>query len=210
MRGHWAHGASAANAARCITSMATAEGVTGIMPQYKKGNMWDAPAADLTCITTNSVIQGSALVMGKGVAGEAAKRYPNLPVFFAHQIFHCSPAKVERIDDKELLMSDYGLVTVSLLLVTLAGRSIGLDELVRSRDTDGRELGAFQTKRDWRTDSTLELIAFSVDILMYWIAINEGKSVYLPFPGIGAGKLKRQDVLPIIERLPSNVTIWEK
>ena len=45
------------------------------------GNMWSAyPQADLFLITTNSTLKNNGcLVMGKGIALEAAQRFPALP-----------------------------------------------------------------------------------------------------------------------------------
>lgn len=48
------------------------------------GDLWTYPA-DARCVTTNGVVskRTGELVMGKGVALEAARRYPSLPRFLA-------------------------------------------------------------------------------------------------------------------------------
>lgn len=50
------------------------------MPVFRTGNMWSAyESAGLFCITTNSAIRcDGALVMGRGIAREAAERFPGL------------------------------------------------------------------------------------------------------------------------------------
>jgi len=52
------------------------------MPAYRFGNMWSEYAtANLFLITTNSTINTKGqLVMGRGIAKEAADRYPKLPL----------------------------------------------------------------------------------------------------------------------------------
>lgn len=42
-------------------------------------------------------------------------------------------------------------------------------------------------------------------ILQDW----KSKKIHLNFPGIGNGGLKRSNVLPLLERLPDNVKVWE-
>jgi hypothetical protein len=53
-----------------------------------KGNMWDVyEESDLFCITTNSYVTGSGhLVMGRGIAEEAAEKFPELPAAFGSLI----------------------------------------------------------------------------------------------------------------------------
>jgi hypothetical protein len=45
--------------------------------------------------------------------------------------------------------------------------------------------------------------------LCAWCAEHPDASVHLNYPGIGNGRLRREDVLPIIALLPDQVTIWE-
>lgn len=52
----------------------------------KIGNIFDHKDA-LKCITTNGIIKKNGeLVMGAGIAREAARRYPELPIIFARHI----------------------------------------------------------------------------------------------------------------------------
>jgi len=74
------------------------------------------------------------------------------------------------------------------------------------------DIGSFQTKSDWRKPSNLGLIQHSVEMLLdlavhpVWLS----KQIWMPFPGIGSGGLRREDVLPLLQPLPENVSVWEK
>jgi hypothetical protein len=71
------------------------------------------------------------------------------------------------------------------------------------------KLSAFQVKRHYSQPASLELIRRSTAALCAWCADHPGACVHLNFPGIGNGRLRREDVLPIIAQLPDQVTIWE-
>jgi hypothetical protein len=70
------------------------------------------------------------------------------------------------------------------------------------------KLGIFQTKVNWRDDSSLNIIERSTDMLLE-IASNDSSIFNLNYPGIGAGNLTTHQVYPIIERLPDNVFVWK-
>lgn len=70
-------------------------------------------------------------------------------------------------------------------------------------------LGAFQTKRHWKHNSSVSLIYDSAVALTEWLARDKTLRVSLNFPGIGLGGLRKEDVLPIVTQLPDRVTIWE-
>lgn len=72
------------------------------------------------------------------------------------------------------------------------------------------KIGAFQTKLHFRNPSPLELIDFSTEKLLEWIEEIPGKTIHMPFPGIGYGKLTTDEVMPILEKLPPEVHIWQK
>ena len=71
-------------------------------------------------------------------------------------------------------------------------------------------IGAFQVKHHWLDDALSSLISGSAIILRN-LALTEWKDkrISLNFPGIGNGRMRRKDVLPLIECLPDNVTVWE-
>ena len=70
------------------------------------------------------------------------------------------------------------------------------------------EVGAFQTKTDWKLPSPLELIEYSTERLIE-IAGNYER-IDMPVPGCQNGGLQYKDVEPIIKRLPDNVHIWSR
>lgn len=75
-------------------------------------------------------------------------------------------------------------------------------------------VGLFQVKRDFKQNASLDIIGLSVSRLILWMIQFYTKNKYWPlvalnFPGIGYGKLKKEDVLPIINLLPNNVEVWE-
>lgn len=69
----------------------------------------------------------------------------------------------------------------------------------------------FMVKDHWAHKAKLDIIQRSVEAIDYWFYISDTNDrVDLNFPGIGNGGLNREDVLPIIEKLPDNFHIWEK
>jgi hypothetical protein len=72
---------------------------------------------------------------------------------------------------------------------------------------DGQEVGFFMVKDHWRQPAKLDIIEDSVtDLLEY---VHKFNRFDLNFPGIGNGKLAREDVLPLLQELPDNVHVWE-
>lgn len=73
---------------------------------------------------------------------------------------------------------------------------------------DGQDVGYFMVKNHWAEPAKLSIIEDSVTSLMDLLTEHDTR-VDLNFPGIGNGKLRREDVLPIIQRLPDTVHVWE-
>ena len=73
---------------------------------------------------------------------------------------------------------------------------------------DNQNVGYFMVKDHWAEPAKLSIIEESVESLMGFLSDDE-RRVDLNFPGIGNGKLRREDVLPIIQRLPDKVHVWE-
>ena len=85
----------------------------------------------------------------------------------------------------------------------------GIYGLLVSPRWPAAKLGAFQVKQHYSQPASLELIRRSTTALCAWCAKHPDALVHLNFPGIGNGRLLREDVLPIIAQLPNQVTIWE-
>jgi hypothetical protein len=144
-------------------------------------DLWAQPA-DLVVVTTNGVLNKARhLVMGKGAALEAAKRYPNLAVTAGAEILKGQYPSVPQFGE---LIYIYGF--------------IGFPEM---------GVGLFQTKFHWRGTSDLELIEAACGLLKKFIKSHDIASARLNFPGINNGGLTREAVLPVISSLPDSVTV---
>ncbi len=151
-----------------------------------KGDMWSVfGKTDLFLITTNPIIRkDGAVVMGRGIAKEMATRFPQLPYVFAERYLE---AKHEQ---------DY----VDPLAMYYVG-TIGIF---------GNQLVSwFMVKDHWQSPAKLNIIEQSTRELLRYANFQPARRFDLNFPGIGNGKLAREDVLPIIEQLPDNVHVWE-
>jgi hypothetical protein len=137
---------------------------------------------NLFVVTTNGLVRYRALVMGAGIADTAARHFVGLR------------GAAARVIDPEDTRSDipfsYGLMIVPAETVPGQGCDIGL----------------FQTKRYPRDRSDLNLIKYAT-LLLSRLA-PQYDQIHLAFPGIGLGRLTVEQVLPIIEELPDNVTVW--
>lgn len=71
----------------------------------------------------------------------------------------------------------------------------------------GLSLGAFQVKFNFADAADLDLITRSRDEL-HRLAVEDGRVFHVNFPGIGNGRLKYDDVFPIMQSLPDNVCVW--
>lgn len=132
------------------------------------------------CITTNSVINKKGeLVMGAGIAKAAKLKDPTLPLAFANAIKN-------KVNDQRnnVILPDYYLIGTGKFL-------------------------AFQTKRDWKDNSPLELVATSISYLERLALKYPNREFGLPFPGCNNGGLKKEQVLPYLQSLPNNVTVFQ-
>lgn len=72
----------------------------------------------------------------------------------------------------------------------------------------GHWWGAFQVKRFWGDQASLELIGTSTERLARVAMERPHITFRMNFPGIGNGKLDYDDVLPIVKALPDNVHLY--
>lgn len=153
----------------------------------EKGNMWDMfGKTDLFLITTNPIInkQGK-IVMGRGIAKEAATRFPDLPKRMAQQI-----------QDWD---GEYGPYPPN-------------SDVIYGPAFDGQIMGYFHVKSHWRLPAELTIIGDSLMELVYrWQAHKYYERIDINFPGIGNGKLDREPVLKLLEEyLTSDAYhVWE-
>ncbi|MCZ7673767.1 MAG: hypothetical protein M5U34_44955 [Chloroflexi bacterium] len=150
------------------------------MPQFRLGNMWTAyAAADLFLITTNATIT----VRGALVMGRGIARQAK-----------------ERFPGLDIALGRH---------IQALCDNQGVYGLLVSPRWSTAKLGGFQVKRHYSQAASLELIRRSTAALCAWCAEHPDAQAALNFPGIGNGRLRRDDVLPIIAQLLDQVTIWE-
>ena len=143
--------------------------------------MWQEQGlADVILITTNQIINSKgALVMGRGAALEAARRYPALPYDLAKRI------------------QPYG------------NKPYGVTILAPYSHSKQLQFGAFQVKHHWKDKASLELIEFSTRLLEAIARICSHTRFMINYPGIGNGGLTESQVAPIIKSLPDNVYVYK-
>ncbi len=134
-----------------------------------QGNIWLAKPPVMIVITTNSQVKASGeLVMGAGIALEAARKAPRLPA-------ECGKAVHEH------------------------GRVYGFLPIRHPRTPGVAGIGIFQTKEDWKDNANLVLIANSAKMLSEYARYNADIPIRLNYPGIGFGRLTKEQVGPILE-----------
>lgn len=157
----------------------------------ERGNMWDMfGKTDMFLITTNPIMRkDGCLVMGAGIAKQAATKFFSLPFEYGQKVRH----------DRWYCNYDDAMHPIHCNFVGTFG-----DPFVKQK------MGYFMVKDHWAEPAKLDIIERSVRELKR--VFTNGKPnfrVDLNFPGIGNGKLAREDVLPIISQLPDNVHVWE-
>lgn len=160
------------------------------------GNMWLTPC-DMLLVTTNAFLRSDGtLVMGRGAAKEACLRVPGFDKTCGDAIKHysrqCYAGKYDPTFPYGVLITGTTAVTGRVLL-----------------DVKRAVMGIFQVKYHWSNLADLDLIRLSVAELEQIAAQRKGESISLNFPGIGNGGLRRADVLPLLQSLPDNVTVWK-
>lgn len=144
------------------------------------GDMWDVYGrTDLFLITTNPVVNKS----GELVMGRG----------IAKQMKDAFPGSAKEFAN-----------------MVAVGRSLGrpyVSTMYYSPVFGTQLVGYFMVKDHWAEEARPSIIMHSTAALMD-MASRYGR-IDLNFPGTGNGRLKREDVLPIIEQLPDNVHVWE-
>ncbi|MCI0579953.1 MAG: hypothetical protein L0332_24090 [Chloroflexi bacterium] len=150
------------------------------MAEFRYGDMWTAYSkADLFLITTNSTIRQNGALVMG--RGIACQARDRFP-------------GLDKALGRQILnacghLGEYGLLV--------------------SPRWPAAKLGAFQVKTRYDQPADPTIIEHSTAALHAWCAAHPTALVCLNFPGIGNGRLPREQVLPIVEQLPANVTIWE-
>lgn len=149
------------------------------MAQHSVGNIWSVyDSTDLFLITTNATLRAD----GALVMGRGIARQAR--------------------DRFPGLASALGR---ELRSINGVGKCYGL---LISPAWPQRKLGLFQVKYHWAEDADLGLIAYSAGALTAWCARHPEAQVALNYPGIGNGKLEKEEVASYVDLLPDQVTLW--
>ena len=162
------------------------------MPTFERGDMFSVwGKTDLFLFTSNPIVNKQGLaVMGRGIAKQLSDKVPTIRKAFADYLKRSSG---------EYAVADLGEYTIG---------------------TATQRVGYFMVKAHWADPASLRIIEESVDCLiailveLQWFSevVDDAPfnfRVDLNFPGIGNGKLQRDDVLPLLLKLPDYVHIWE-
>jgi hypothetical protein len=156
------------------------------MPKIVKEELFrlvDLPA--LYIVTTNGVVtRNGALVMGAGAAKQLVQRAPGIDEEAGAFVVHSGVPQAGRPG-----VYQYGFLAI------------------RSPLADKVGIGIFQTKYEWQHNSHLPLIDLSVSGLVRYAYDNPRVSIRMNYPGIGLGGLTKEQVEPILDVLPQNVTV---
>lgn len=161
------------------------------MSEILQTNLWQCPPLPgMIVVTTNSVVNSrGVLIMGRGSAGDAAKRIPGIQAEVTAEIRRQRPEIV--LDGK----ADYGFL------------------VIRSPFRPNRVgFGIFQAKRHWRHVSAWETVELSLAQLEEWALEHPEVSIRCPLPGLGCGQigsgqpLDRDRLLAACSELPASIT----
>jgi len=140
---------------------------------------WELP--DVYLFTGNSTVKNNgALVMGRGAAKQVRDSYPGIDKRFGTMLQARKDIK-SNLPDPSLLWVDIHIY---------------------------KYIGWFKVKEYWGNSAQLDLIETSMQALNKLSHIYKQYTYHMNFPGIGNGKLKEADVMPILEQLPDNVLIY--
>lgn len=154
---------------------------------------------DLFLTTTNSTLHNNEiLVMGAGHAKQVSDFFKvDIKTPLANAIKSRVAEKVKLGDydkayvkkNRDYIYNSYGLIV--------------------SDNWPKSKLGIFQTKYHYKDLPDYDIINYSTQMLLKWCEVNNQSRVDMPFVGIGLGKLERNKVYDILEKLPDTVYIWK-
>lgn len=153
--------------------------------------LWRHPGnPGIIAVTTNSIVKrDGSLVMGRGSAGEAAQRIPNIGIECATAIQNAHPRFA--LNGTE----DYGFM------------------VVRPPREDRVGFAILQAKRHWQDVSAIETIMLSIRMLKAYLLANPDVQVRTVFPGGGCGQIgggtppSVREIAMLLRPLPDNLTV---
>lgn len=90
----------------------------------------------------------------------------------------------------------------------ITGQKKHMKEYCLISNHDYPQIRAFQVKFHWFGEADMDLITNSTNELSTYASEFYEQKIFLNLPGVGNGKLNAEDILPIVEQLPDNVTVW--
>jgi O-acetyl-ADP-ribose deacetylase (regulator of RNase III) len=151
--------------------------------RHVRGDLFDYPA-DAICVTTNGIVNGHGLaVMGRGVALEAATRFPWLRTALAERLMGGNHVYV--FDPEQYLTHE----------------QLGLLDAAGEGYESPPKLATFPVKHHWREMARPKLIARSAEELLVVARALDWETVALPRPGCGNGGLLWSEVEPILDEI---------
>ncbi len=152
------------------------------MGKIVNDELWKSPGhPGMIIVSTNGFVRNDGrLVMGRGAAYQATQKIPGI--------------------DKEAGEK-----------VLDAGKTYGFLP-VRMPKAEEKKLGfgIFQVKFHWNQPAVLDLILHSVQCLTEFALYYHDWQFRMNYPGIGNGGLNPEEVRPLLDPLPDNVTIVHK
>lgn len=148
--------------------------------RIRKENLWKMKAGPtMYVVTTNSTVTSSGLlVMGRGAAKQAQTRVRNVRRLAGTAVREAPNPK------------QYGFL-----------------EILSPKRHNKAGFGIFQVKEHFKDKASIKLIAHAVKCLRIYALQNPEVAIRMNFPGIGYGRLSREEVEPLLQGLPPNVTI---
>jgi len=144
---------------------------------------------DAICITTNGFVKSNGeAVMGRGVAKQAAIRFPNLPLLLGHSI-------KSNGNQVSVLLTNPIILSFPVKSVSETAKEDGSNIVAHMRDSfkPGEKVPG------WACKARLDIIRKSALELEKLATRLNWKRVLIPRPGCGAGELDWAQVKPILE-----------
>lgn len=155
------------------------------------GDVWSY-SCDAICVTTNGFVKNNGeAVMGRGIAQQAAQRYPELPRLLGRAI--------RRYGNLPALLIPYPPAIISFPVkpaeAVVATDKSNIIPRLRGQFMPGHRAPG------WACMASLDLIVESAKELVHMADTFRFKNVALPHPGCGNGGLKWEDVQPALAEI---------
>lgn len=143
-----------------------------------KGDIWQFSGEHNIVVPTNiGWTGGGKNVMGRGVAKQATERYPDLALWYGRKLY-MRLAHMDYVDAVQIVTL-HRYMNLILFPVKPLAKNPSIS---------------------WRQNATLVMIQKSATLLQD-AHLNYPTPCYLPLVGCGNGKLRQEDVVPILESI---------